>query len=705
MKSNYFYRLLVLGIAWLSSATTLTAAETITLKSLLEEITQREVLAEFPSPRYECKQFSSYDRESTNPEDQEAWFANFDRSHFLRIDDREGSDEKEYVMMDADGPGAIVRLWGTWHGPQGQPFSNGTIRVYLDGQSEPAIEGPIKEIIDGGMLAGAPLSQGVAPQTGYNQQGHNLYLPIPYAKHCKVTYSTAVPVDPGARTGEALYYQLNYRTYEPGTKVETFSMQRLAEIRPTLKRVQDALANASRPAGDNWQTASVEARLDSGETSKPIKLQGASAIRQLQIQLDAENLPQALRSTILRIEFDGEQTVWCPVGDFFGIGYKLTPYKTWYTRVSDDGLMSCVWVMPFEQQAKITLENVGDQPVNIKLAKATSSDWEWTDRSLHFYATWRELNNVDTRRNSQEPGKGAFDVNYVTVEGKGIYAGDTLTLHNGAPAWWGEGDEKIYVDGEKFPSHFGTGTEDYYGYAWCRPESFAAPFHAQPEGKGNLRGGFSVNSRYRALDAIPFTSSLRFDMEQWHWSDTKMNFAPATFFYARPGAKVNVEPDPKAAALPVKTTVPELAARVRVEGAIEGETLEVNRKTGGTTEHQHGGHYGWSGDEQLWWRDASVGDELEVSFAVGREGTYELLANLTKASDYAVIRVAVNDSELSEEIDRYDGAVAHDVVNLGSYDLKQGDNHLTVRLVGHNEKAIQRGMVGIDYLKLQPVSE
>lgn len=27
--------------------------------------------------------------------------------------------------------------------------------------------------------------------------------------------------------------------------------------------------------------------------------------------------------------------------------------------------------------------------------------------------------------------------------------------------WWGEGDEKFFVDGEKFPSTFGTGSEDY----------------------------------------------------------------------------------------------------------------------------------------------------------------------------------------------------------------------------------------------------
>lgn len=128
--------------------------------------------------------------------------------------------------------------------------------------------------------------------------------------------------------------------------------------------------------------------------------------------------------------------------------------------------------------------------------------------------------------------------------------GDTLTIFNRTGRWWGEGDEKIYVDGETFPSHFGTGTEDYYGYAWCMGNPFSAPFIAQPEGGGNVRPGFTVNDRYRSLDAIPFAKSLKLDMEVWHAAKTKIDYAPATFFYLRPGGKSNIEPDPKAAAEP-----------------------------------------------------------------------------------------------------------------------------------------------------------
>ena len=85
-------------------------------------------------------------------------------------------------------------------------------------------------------------------------------------------------------------------------------------------------------------------------------------------------------------------------------------------------------------------------------------------------------------------------MNFVTAKGKGVYVGDTLTLFNGDKLWWGEGDEKIYVDDETFPSHFGTGTEDYYCYAWGRHETFAGPFNAQPDGTGNNSPGFTVNT-------------------------------------------------------------------------------------------------------------------------------------------------------------------------------------------------------------------
>ncbi|MHC4434826.1 MAG: hypothetical protein ACYTBS_23555, partial [Planctomycetota bacterium] len=168
------------------------SSETITFQSLLEEMVDRDHLSRLPSPVYSCRQFSSYDRHSTEP-GSPTWWANSDRSYFIRIEEDKG--RKEHVLMDTDGPGAIVRFWSTWHGPGGGEFSNGTLRFYIDGKAEPVIEGPMADLISGGKLVGEPLSRGVSPETAFRHRGHNLYLPIPYAKHCKVTYETKSFID------------------------------------------------------------------------------------------------------------------------------------------------------------------------------------------------------------------------------------------------------------------------------------------------------------------------------------------------------------------------------------------------------------------------------------------------------------------------------------------------------------------------------
>ena len=125
-----------------------------------------------------------------------------------------------------------------------------------------------------------------------------------------------------------------------------------------------------------------------------------------------------------------------------------------------------------------------------------------------------------------------------TLEGRGHLVGTLLNVENGAgTAWWGEGDEKLYVDGGSFPAIFGTGTEDYFGYAWSSGEVFAHPYHAQTRAPANGFGGaFSMN-RFHVPDPIPFERSLRFDFEIWHWTDTAIAIDATLYWYARPGGR------------------------------------------------------------------------------------------------------------------------------------------------------------------------
>lgn len=109
----------------------------------------------------------------------------------------------------------------------------------------------------------------------------------------------------------------------------------------------------------------------------------------------------------------------------------------------------------------------------------------------------------------------------------------------------------------------------------------------------------------------------------------------------------------------------------------------------------------WSGDQQLWWRDAKPEDRLVLEFPVEEAGTYQVTANLTKANDYGIVRVTINDQASDKTFDRFAPRVSHDRLDLGKFSLKKGPNRMLVEIVGANEKAIKRHMLGLDYLLLE----
>jgi D-arabinan exo alpha-(1,3)/(1,5)-arabinofuranosidase (non-reducing end) len=89
-----------------------------------------------------------------------------------------------------------------------------------------------------------------------------------------------------------------------------------------------------------------------------------------------------------------------------------------------------------------------------------------------------------------------------------------LQVRNPRGGWWGEGDEKFFVDGEKFPSTFGTGSEDYFGYAWSNPTLFQNAYHDQTHNDGNNKGQVSVN-RWHITDNVPFHQSFEGCIEKY----------------------------------------------------------------------------------------------------------------------------------------------------------------------------------------------
>ncbi len=644
------------------------ASEVVSVDSLLGDLTDLPRLSKLPVPAYTTKQFSSYDQASKSPDDEKAWFANGDAGQYLRVEEVNG--RKEHVMMDIAGPGAIVRIWSA--------NPKGVLRIYIDESKSPAIESPMGVIL-GGTMPGLPL-----PLAGERSRGWNLYFPIPYAKHCKVTS------DEGG-----FYYHVNYRTYEPSARVTSFKPDDLRRLR---HEIYDAAAKltATRDEGGlpaDRKKEPFDKTLAPEAQAELFKARGPRAICGILVRLAAKDLEAAARGTVLRISFDGEQTIECPVGDYYGTAPGLTPYASMPLGITagPNQEMWSHWWMPFAREATVSVVNMGDQEVRIEGA-VSSVPTTWDERSLLFHAGWRIERGIKPRPFT--------DWAHLECTGTGRFVGGHLHLQNTVRGWWGEGDEKIYVDGETFPSHFGTGTEDYYGYAWCSPERFVHAFHNQPrcDGPGNY-GNTSVN-RFHIIDDIPFTKSFKFDIENWQWDEKATNNrAAVSYWYARPGGKHFFKPLTKA---DVKLDVMPEFKIFTVAGAIEGEKLKVIDKTGGKTQNQDMGEQ-WSNAKHLWWTEGKPGDKLNLGFQVNEANTgrKHVIVGLTRAVDYGIVQLSINDQKAGEPIDLYNQNVAHTgQIDLGEFDLPKGQNKLTVEITGGNPKATAH-LFGIDYLLLK----
>lgn len=702
MKKN---RMLLAGLLLLFTAAKPASPE-VSLGTLLREMTDRDEIARWPYPAFACRQASSTDPATKTP-DQPGWFGNGDCTNFIRQETTPHGTE--YVMLDADGPGAVVRFWMTF---SGAGSGEGILRIYLDGDSEPVVEGRVRSLIGGAGLVGAPLSMGVSTLTDSMHRGLNLYLPIPFAEGCKITYQSSM-IDFSDKGGiqpghEGVFYNINYRSYEPGTRVVSFSAEELRRNRTLLSEVRRKLSDRDRGLDElKLREIPLDGTLAPGDR-KTFTIEGEKAVRQLSVRLDAAARQQALRSTVLEIRFDGERTVWCPVGDFYGIGYLPLYTNTWYAYAEPSGRMDAYWVMPFRHKCEITFHNLGTQPVRLCDGRVRYAPWKWDDRSMHFGASWHQYGAVSTGRdkhqNTDDTG-GPSDLRFVALDGQGVYVGDGLTLFNTEYAWWGEGDEKVYVDGETFPSHLGTGSEDYYGYAWGRRERITDhPFIAQPEGAGADSAGFVQNTRLRVLDGIPFRTSLRFDMELWHHLRAVVDYAPTTYWYLRPGGRSLVEPNEKEAARKVSLHREDLVSQ-KMEITVEAEHMAVVSKSPEDllNYHHHGIPYRdiWSNNAQLYWHCNRPGNRLMLSFESVLDGEFDLTLMCTASPGYGVVGIEVNGTAVVRELD-LNAPKPHVVpISLGRHVISKGINTLAFEMVRYGEH-IPAGTVGFDRLVFEP---
>jgi len=272
--------------------------------------------------------------------------------------------------------------------------------------------------------------------------------------------------------------------------------------------------------------------------------------------------------------------------------------------------------------------------------------------------------------------------------------------------WYLEGNERVFIDGERAPSIIGTGTEDYFSSGWYFDTGpYSAPYHGATI-KDSLTGRISAY-RWHIEDPIPFTRSLRFTIEHGGTNDThRVDYTSVAFWY-------QTHPHARFPALPadLMPIVPEPPRRI--PGLAEAESLLTRaRTTAGELRLQDMADFEtdsalWSGGTQLWWVLARPGARLTIPLRVPAAGAYELVGYFTRAQDYGDVRMSVNGRVLSPIVRGYaprvqpTGAIA-----FGRVAMRAGVNEAVLEIVGKDPRSqgySEGYLVGIDGFLLRRV--
>lgn len=628
--------------------------------ALLEQLLHFDWLHEGPPAAGErCVQFSSFDRRSAaGPDDRAAWYANDDRGNYLRMVERDG--RQEHVLVDVDGPGVLARLWSA--NPSGELVFD------IDGQRVWTVD---FARLCAGRIDGVP-----APLAGMTARGGNVYLPIPFEKHLTI-----------AATASDLYYHADVRLVPEHTFTASFDPALLGEADDLIARIAEA-ARGVDP--DLFAPAD-------GEHRHRIEFAAGESCDELYVRClrtdEGVDLGEVLQRVRLVATVGDERTLDVPLPDFFA-SRDWRPWRSLMLGVLPDGFAYCRYAMPMPAGGSVELVVDGELP-GVSLWIGAAARRPVAADSLLFRASYHQAKAQPTRPFS--------DHLVLDARGAGRFVGCSLLVRNPTRIWWGEGDEKVWVDGEAFPSWFGTGTEDYFGYAWCDTTPFEALCHAQTRCDGPMNYGFTQLHRSHLLDSIPFRESLRFEFERWHWVEhAEVDYATVAYWYGAPGAKALLPAMPPTARRLLER-LPEPQMFV-AENALEGEALKVLRCTGGRHEVQNLSIFDgrFSRDAQRWWRDAGVGDVLELEVPVPETGRYLLRVAMARASDFGIVTFALDGKLFEGRFDGFSPSVAATgPLVVGECELEKGTATLRLELVGHNPKAAPRHMVGLDYLLLE----
>ncbi len=394
-------------------------------------------------------------------------------------------------------------------------------------------------------------------------------------------------------------------------------------------------AHRSSSNNADWSSNDDSKRPIPGETTVLADLQGPGMITHVWVTI-ADNeyaWPKLLR---LRIYYDGGATpsVDAPIGDFFAVGHGFeSKVKSLMVVDSSDGrARNSYWPMPFRKSCRVTVTNEGRRRV----------------ANLYYHVDWEKLPSLPPttpyfharyRQALPAPADGKPYV-FLDVAGKGHYVGTVLSVVQAEAGWFGEGDDFFWVDGEKYPSIEGTGSEDYFNDAWGLHVN-DAPYYGVTVAEGTGLGSRMTAYRWHLVDPIPFSKSLKVEIEHKGWTfnadgsvksgfGERVDLMSSVAFWYQEGIAQDQPPVPYGSArLPQGN-----ALQIEVEKSMP----EIKTEKGKASVFPD---LFWSKDVVVF-EGEGPGAKVTMPFDVPEDGDYELYAQMAKGSDYGVYTVLLD---------------------------------------------------------------
>lgn len=399
---------------------------------------------------------------------------------------------------------------------------------------------------------------------------------------------------------------------------------------------------------------------------------------------------------LLRIYYDGRERpgVEAPVGDFFANCFgKRSEVISLPVAVEDADSYNCFWHMPFRESVRVEIVNQSDKLISLLYYNI---DWIKKDalpaETPYFYAQYRQ----------EYPVEQGSDYVILDTKGKGHYVGTVLAVRTRSPSWFGEGDEKIYIDGESKPSIWGTGTEDYFLSAWGL-KTTSTPYFGTPYfDQWGIVGGHTSAYRWHVEDPIVFNSGIRVTIEHFgwispdenpdrkthSWNERQDDYASVAFWYQTGtptfAARAPHARERKLPSLDTSFRLAELGEAVRHgEGAVETQKLL----------DYPGGHllYRPTSAENAW---------IEIPFEVKEKAPVRLLLNATRSYDFGQYRALLNGVVLAEKLDFFHADTDNWEYHLLDFWPEPGTYTLRLECIGRNT-ASSGFYAGIESVRLR----